>query len=87
MATYRILHPGNIAIQQECWTLTRAEAASAITHLDTHIGSYWHANLVRPYNRAKRNKAPTVRVYTAGFSTGELSNVLYASGMTVEREA
>lgn len=86
MATYRTTYPGNSALEDQQWTLTLTEAASAITNLDTHIGSYWHTNLVRPHNRAKRNKVPTVRVYTAGFSTAELSNALCASGMTVERE-
>lgn len=86
MATYTISHPGNIAIQQEVWTMTLAEARAAATLLTTHVGSYWHENLVKPTNRAKRQKQATVRVYTAGFSTSELSNALFNCDMPVEQQ-
>jgi hypothetical protein len=85
MATYSISHPGNTAIQEECWTLTLDEALQASKVLDCRTGSYWEATVLRPYRRAKRAKAQTVRVVTAGFSTGELSNVLYACDVPVSQ--
>ena len=76
MATYTTVHPGNIAIQTEVWTLTMAEAKNALALLDPALGSYWDAALGTPYRKARRAKAATVRIYTAGFSSGELSNIL-----------
>ena len=78
MATYTTQFPGNTALQTEVWTLTIAEAKAASNALDTRIGSYWHTNLTKPLRRASRAKVATVTVYTAGFSTGELGNVLAA---------
>ena len=78
MATYTTQFPGNTALQTEVWTLTIAEGKTACGVLDTRLGSYWHVNLAKPLRRAIRAKAATVTVYTAGFSTGELSNVLAA---------
>jgi len=79
MATYFISNRGNSAIQEECWTLTLAEAQAVCTSglLPMGTGSYWDTNFGKPTRRAKRAKAATVRLYTAGFSTGELSNVLF----------
>lgn len=83
MATYTTSHPGNIAIQTEVWTLTLDEAKSVQNVLDCHKGSYWDSTIAKPYRSAKRLKAATVRIYTAGFSSGEFSNALYATGSTV----
>ena len=83
MATYYVSNPGNTAIQQEVWMLTMDEAKQAIAAFDTRLGTYWHSNLMQPYRRAWRKDAETVRIYTSGFSTGELSNVLCATGATV----
>ena len=83
MATHTTQFPGNTALQTEVWILTIPEAKAARDVLDTRIGCYWHTNLTKPIRRAIRTKAATVTVYTAGFSTGELSNVLYATGATV----
>jgi hypothetical protein len=85
MATYTTQCPGNLAMQTEVWTLTLDEAKQALTLLDARTGSYWDTNLTKPTRRNARLHLPTVRVYTAGFSSGELSNVLYASGATVTR--
>jgi hypothetical protein len=87
MATYRTSFPGNSALQQDIWTLTPAEAKVTLALLDPAPGSYWHHNLVRPLRRALRNKATTVTVYTAGFSTSELSNALYNGDIPVTPEA
>lgn len=83
MATYTTSYPGNMALQQEVWTLTVAEAKAVLPLLDTHKGSYWESVVLKPLRRAVRAKAATVKVYTAGFSSGELSNRLYASGAYV----
>jgi hypothetical protein len=85
MATYTKQYPGNTALQTEAWTLSLAEAAAVLPLLDVRKGTYWEASLLKPLRRAKRAKASAVRVYTAGFSTSELSNVLYASGATIQR--
>lgn len=76
MATYTTQNAGNLAIQTEVWTLSIAEAKAAMRHLDCRKGTYWGNHLATPCRRAVRAKADHVRVYTAGFSTGELSNVL-----------
>jgi hypothetical protein len=85
MATYTTQYPGNTALQTEVWTLTPAEAKAAMHVLDCHMGSYWHTNLAKPYRRACRAHAKTVRIYTAHFSTGELSTALYNADVTIER--
>lgn len=76
MATYITQYPGNMALQTEVWTLSISEAKAVQAHLDVRKGTYWDSNLVKPYRRARRAKAETVKVYTAGFSSGELSNAL-----------
>jgi len=87
MATVFTTHAGNRAIEEQCWNLSLHEAQAAIGLLDVRPGSYWDSNLVKPYRRAKRAKADMVRIYTAGFSTGEISNVLYACGSSVQHRA
>ena len=87
MATMTTSYPGNLALEQHIWTLTLPEAKAMLPLLDTHTGSYWHENAMKPYLRAVRAKALTVRIYTAGFTTGEFSNVLYASGGTITEAA
>ena len=83
MATYTTQYPGNTALQTEVWTLTLPEAKALLAELPCPKGSYWETTVARPYRRACRAKAATVRVYTAGFSSGELSNALYAAGQTI----
>jgi hypothetical protein len=88
MATYTVQHPGNTALQTEVWTLTLDEAFRACHCLAPIAkGSYWEANLAKPYRRAKRQYLSTLRVYTAGFRSGELSNVLFNCDVPVERIA
>jgi hypothetical protein len=77
--------PGNTALQTEVWMLALPEAKAVLSVLDTPKGSYWEAHVLKPYRRAARMKAASVTVFTAGFSTGELSNALYATGHTVTR--
>ena len=79
MASFYISNRGNYAIQEECWTLTLTEAQTVCASglLPMPKGSYWDNHFQKPTRRAKRAKAATVRLYTAGFSTGELSNVLF----------
>lgn len=84
MATYFTSHPGNIAIQQAVWTLTIDDAKKALTLLHCPKGSYWHQHFMRPMNIAKRHKQTSFKVYTAGFTTGEFSNILLASGVQVD---
>ena len=94
MATCTTQYPGNLALQTEVWTLTRKEARRVIDGdgvtpplLDTSRGSYWETNLLKPYRRACRAQTPTVTIFTAGFSSGELSNALYAAGQTTNAES
>ena len=83
MATVTTSYPGNLALQQDIWTLTPAEALAAITALAPRLGDYWYTNLTQPYRRAQRTHAATVRIYTAGFSSGEFSNVLASTGASI----
>ena len=85
MATIATQYPGNLALQTEVWTLTLTEARAVCKVLHAPKGSYWENNAVKPTRRAARAKAATVRLYTAGLSTGEFSNALYASGNTITR--
>ena len=92
MATYLTQYPGNLALQTEVWTLTRREARRVLDGdgvnppvLDTSAGSYWEKTLLKTYRRACRSQALTIRVYTAGFASGEFSNALYASGAEITR--
>ena len=87
MATYRTMFPGNAALQTEVWILTLDEAKAAMAELNMCKGGYWDRNIGRPYRAASRRKSPTLTVYTAGFASGEFSNVLYATGSTVEQVA
>lgn len=84
MASYTTHYPRNTALQTEAWTLTLDEAKTLTTQLPCPKGSYWEQTVARPYRRAKRQHASTVTVFTAGFSSGELSNALYAAGCTIE---
>ena len=85
MATYRISYPGNTALQQEVWNIPLHEAKAALALLQPSKGSYWESNLLKPYRRAVRAKQEHVRVYTAGFSSSELSNVLFNVDAKVTR--
>lgn len=76
MATYITMHPGNMAIETQVWTLTIAEAKAVQAFLNVSKGSLWERRLVKPYRSAKRAKDETVTVYTSGFSGVELSNAL-----------
>ena len=78
IATVRVANAGNAAIQEEIWTIPTAAAVRALSILSNanSAGSYWHSNFTRPVNRARRAKAETVTIRTAGFSTGELANTL-----------
>jgi len=76
MASYVTQHPGNLAIQTEVWTLSIAEAKAVQAFLDVHKGGFWERHLVKPYRQARRAKADFVKVYTAGFTSGEFSNAL-----------
>lgn len=83
MATYRTTFPGNTALQQEVWTVTVPEAKAVKAYLDMRKGGYWDTTIGKPTRRAVRAKMPTLHVYTAGFSSGEFSNALAASGATI----
>ncbi len=80
--TYSITtsNAGNLAIESHAFDLPVSLAKSALSHLDARAGTYWGNNLAAPTRRAIRAKSATVRVYTAGFSTGELANVLAVCG-------
>src|SRR5262245_27394227 len=77
MATYTIQYPGNTALETQIWTLTLAEAKTVLDLMHPEPGTFWDTELQKPYRRAKRAKAATVRVRTAHFSTSEFSNALF----------
>jgi hypothetical protein len=79
-ATYKIAHRGNLAIQTEVVDVPVQAAKAAFKVLDVTPGSYWHSNLAKPTRRAVREKRDTVRIYSAGFSTGTLANALAQVG-------
>ncbi len=82
-ATYQVANRGNSALQTEVWAIPMSIAKKLVSRMDCRIGTYWQATLKRPFNIAKRQGQVAVRIYTGGFSTGELSNVLQAVGCEV----
>ena len=85
MATVKTLHAGNTALQTDVWTLEYAEVERVMRLLDCRTGGFWDSTIAKVYRRARRAKAPRLVLWTTGFSTGELSNALCASGATVTR--
>ena len=75
MATYFISHPGNTAIQSECWIIPTAEAKQALAYLKPGTGTYYEG-LAKSYRRARRAHEATCRFTTGGFTTAELANIL-----------
>lgn len=79
--------PGNLAIGYDVWTLPIEAARYAARQIhergELDLGSYWHENLARPLRKAVMNGRQAVVVRTAGFSTGELANML-PKGTNVE---
>lgn len=89
-ATFRVLNEGNLAIQEEAFTVPTSAAKFVISEMKKrgaiNPGSYWLRVFATPARRAIRAKSDTVKIYTAGFSTCELANWLRGSGCEVERE-
>lgn len=85
IATFKTVHQGNSVLQAEIWILPIKAAKAVVDQLCPSKGSYWENNLARPTRQAIRAKAETVRVYTSGFSTGELSNLLACVNCDVDR--
>lgn len=83
-ATVTTSYKGNTALETQVWTIPVKAALEAAGELGARPGSYWEANLAKPARKAKRAKLDTVRVFTAGFSSGELSNVLFSVGCQVD---
>lgn len=83
-ATCTSSNPGNISIQSETFTIPVAACKLAMKSLDCGVGEYWNYHLVKPMRRAIRAKLDHVVVRTAGFGSGELSNVLHSVGCPVE---
>lgn len=80
-ATIRTSHRGNLALQSETFRLPLSLAIDTIRHLDTRTGCYWESAR-KAVMRAKREKAETVVLYTAGFGTSELAGAIQAAGGT-----
>jgi len=84
-ATFTVSYPDNTALRTEVFTIPMA-AAEKIVKGDDNIGkpcypgSYWENNLAKPYRRARRAKAESVKVYTSGFGTSNLINLLLNIG-------
>lgn len=88
MATVYTSHRGNLAIEQDNWKLSVDEAKKLVAwmkseNIGTRIGSTWHYFVVKPIRSAIARKLDTVRLYTAGFTSGEFHNFLCAAGIEV----
>lgn len=87
-ATYVIYGQGNLAVQQEKWTVPMGVAKSLMAHMKKEglvkPGTYWEDNFARPYRRAVRGKKTEVTVYTAGFSTCNFAGLLGQVGCGTE---
>ena len=79
------LHPGNMAIEKHKITLTLEEGKRIRQYMKTEMkekkGSYYYDHVIRPVNRAARKHADNVILYTAGFATGKLCNMLAIVGV------
>lgn len=83
-AVYVRYHAGNAAIQQDVWTIPMDIAKMLMEVLDVRPGTYWESNFAKPYRKAVRAKAVTLKVYTAGFSTSDFHNALSEVGCAIE---
>lgn len=84
-ATVRTSNRGNLAIQSETFTIPLALAAAAVKFLDTRPGCYWNS-APKAIRRAKRAGEAVVKLYTAGFGSGELANAIAQAGGTTISE-
>ena len=80
-ATVTTANRGNLAIQSETFTIPVELAAAAVKFLDTRPGCYWES-AAKAVRRAKRAGESVVKLYTAGFGSGELANAIGAAGGT-----
>lgn len=77
---------GNLALQSETWKIPTIAAKAVIEELGksrSGSGTYWETVLVKPTRKATRSKSDFVTVFTAGFSTSELSNCLREIGCKI----
>lgn len=88
IATYKISHKGNTALQCEIWAVPIAIAKKLSKEMrangEAGAGTYWEHAFVKPVRRAVRAKAETVGIRTAGFSTGEFANRLRCMDCEIE---
>jgi hypothetical protein len=84
-ATVTTANRGNLAIQSETFTIPLELAAAAVKFLDTRPGCYWES-AAKAVRRAKRAGEATVKLYTAGFGSGQLAGAIgQAGGTTVSQ--
>lgn len=87
-ASYKIYGKGNLSIQTEYWQIPMEVAKLLVAYLKADgratPGTYWEANALKPIRRAIRAKLEIVKLYTAGFSTGDLANMLRCVGCEIE---
>lgn len=88
-ATFKTLHAGNIALQEEVFQIPLDAAKMAVKYMKNNgeigPGKYWNEKIAKPTRRAIIAKQEFVTVYVAGFSTGELANVLHCVGCDTEK--
>lgn len=87
-ATFKTSHPGNLAIETQVWTIPTEIAKKVVASMKADgmltPGAYWTDVIAKPTRKAVRAKVDAVKVYTGGFSTGNLSNYIFACGFEVE---
>ena len=89
MATVYTSHRGNLAIEQDNWKLPVDEAKKLLTWMKAEgigarKGGTWDHFVVKPIRSAIRRTQEQVRLYTAGFVSGEFSNFLHNAGIPVQ---
>jgi hypothetical protein len=81
--TVTTAYAGTLAIQSERFAVPLAVAKQVRAYMKREgmltPGSYWQAHLATPVTRAVRVHDDAVMIYTAGFSTGELANIISAA--------
>lgn len=86
-ATYKTLNKGNLAIEQDVWTIETEQAKKFLQYLKKEhsftSGSWENFNIIKPIRSAIRSKKNEVKIYSSGFSTTSVYNLLENSGFII----
>jgi len=87
--TLQTANRGNLAIETHVWRISLDDAKTLVAWMKTekipmHKGGTWDHFVVSPIRSAIRRKLEVAKLYTGGFTTGELSNFFFNAGIKIE---